>query len=243
MIGIENVGKTLHLTITTRCNQRCPDCCNGMSLPNAPKREMTIGQVAYAGKNLGHFKIVAVSGGEPTLHSQFPEVVRAIKENFDTSALVLATNGARLMREENLSVLPLFDRITIMQYDKETFSRSSNPNCGIDNTNLIVEFEPVKPPGVQILHIKGGHIANNRDAAHPCVKLLRTVSVFEDKIYPCCTAAALPSSGFVSISPDWRDKIRYVKIPCIDCPFAAGKSYIEDFEIDTRTMTLKRDDL
>jgi 7,8-dihydro-6-hydroxymethylpterin dimethyltransferase len=92
------------LELTDRCNLTCPTCYAG-SGPTAG-RHRTMEEIERmldaVVRNEGEPDIVQLSGGEPTLHPQFFEVVAAAKRR-PIRHLMLNTNGIRIAREEGFA--------------------------------------------------------------------------------------------------------------------------------------------
>lgn len=88
------------LEITDRCNLKCPTCYAG-SGPEAGRHrtmeeiELMLDAVVA---NEGEPDIVQISGGEPTLHPRFFEVMAAAKRR-PIRHLMLNTNGIRIAKE------------------------------------------------------------------------------------------------------------------------------------------------
>jgi len=239
VIDRKTIGTHVHLNITMEYNQLCPDCCNGMSLSGRVRGRMSPGLVGEVGRMLGPLGTRTITGGEPTMHPAFHEVVMAVVENYKYNKLSLATNGFGLAKKKNHDVLYNLDNIRITNYTHGTFSRSSNPNCNIDNTECVDGIKESCPEGVSLSVRVGGHRKNNPEFKYPCIKALTTVAIFKDRVYPCCAAAGLPSSGSVKISENWKDDVSKVSLPCPECPFAYQKLYSPEYDVDIETMVLK----
>lgn len=75
------------------CNFRCPFCHNGQLLENAPAIMSTDELLAFLKGRKGILDGVCITGGEPTLNPELPDLMRRIKE---LGYLVkLDTNGYR----------------------------------------------------------------------------------------------------------------------------------------------------
>lgn len=88
------------IEITDRCNLSCPTCY-AMSSPHYG-RHRTIEEVNcmldIIVENEGHPDVVQISGGEPTVHPQFFEILDIAKEK-PISHLMLNTNGIRIAKD------------------------------------------------------------------------------------------------------------------------------------------------
>ncbi|MCW5803561.1 MAG: radical SAM protein [Deltaproteobacteria bacterium] len=102
------------LEITRRCNLRCEHCfVEGGEARNGEMSTARIMRLLDELAELGVFSVV-ISGGEPTIHSDFVAIVRRAHElGFTVS---IATNGMAL-REKLLSQLPTDDLIISMSLD------------------------------------------------------------------------------------------------------------------------------
>ncbi|MCI0657031.1 MAG: radical SAM protein, partial [Acidobacteria bacterium] len=90
--------------ITDHCNLKCP-ICYSESGPHRPQFR-TLGQVEAMPdavvRNEGQPDIVQISGGEPTLHPQFFEILDRARER-PIRHLMVNTNGIRIAHEEKFA--------------------------------------------------------------------------------------------------------------------------------------------
>ena len=88
--------------ITDHCNLRCPTCyaSSGPERVSYRSMEQIEGMLDAIVRNEGHPDIVQISGGEPTLHPDFFEVLDAAKRR-PISHLMVNTNGLRIAAEED----------------------------------------------------------------------------------------------------------------------------------------------
>lgn len=68
---------TLVLEMTTRCNLRCKHCLRDWTRPAQDLDPDLIKELLGQAKKLG-FERVSLTGGEPTLHPAFPDIIRMI---------------------------------------------------------------------------------------------------------------------------------------------------------------------
>ncbi len=88
----------LRLSVTDRCNFRCAYCLPGgcpRASGDAPLSVAEIGRLVRAFATLGVWK-VRITGGEPTLRRDIPEIVRAVAATPGIRRVGLTTNGYRL---------------------------------------------------------------------------------------------------------------------------------------------------
>ncbi len=110
------------LDITSQCNLSCPACYAGSSpqqtqyVPLDGIKHAVETAIAREG---GHLDVVMISGGEPTVHPQIVEILRAIAA-LPVTRVLLNTNGIRLASDDGLLAFLAEhrDRIEVyLQYD------------------------------------------------------------------------------------------------------------------------------
>jgi 7,8-dihydro-6-hydroxymethylpterin dimethyltransferase len=89
------------LEITDRCNLTCPTCFAGSSPTAGSHRslEQINAMLDAIVRNEGEPDVVQISGGEPTVHPQFFQVLDATKQR-PIKHIMLNTNGVRLAKDE-----------------------------------------------------------------------------------------------------------------------------------------------
>ena len=89
------------IEVTDRCNLTCPVCYAGSSPSNGEHRSLeTIGwMMDELVKNEGQPDIVQLSGGEPTIHPQFFEILDLAKQK-PIRHLMVNTNGIRIAQDK-----------------------------------------------------------------------------------------------------------------------------------------------
>ena len=106
-------GKVACTVFTGGCNFRCPFCHNaGLVLPERLAQDTTMDDVlSFLRKRVGILEGVAVTGGEPLLHKDTEDFLRAVK---DMGFLVkLDTNGSFPDRLEAILSKGLADRVAM----------------------------------------------------------------------------------------------------------------------------------
>ncbi len=100
----EQHGCILLIEITDACNLRCPTCY-AMSGPER-QTHRSLKQIErmldLAVRNEGEPNIVQISGGEPTIHPRFFEILDAARRR-PIQHLMVNTNGIRIAREEDFA--------------------------------------------------------------------------------------------------------------------------------------------
>lgn len=81
---------TIGVDVTHRCNMECANCYSPVrALPDVPKDEL----IKFFSR-LGRRTEIRLTGGEPTLRSDLPELIRAINQHGHRAAIM--TNGLKL---------------------------------------------------------------------------------------------------------------------------------------------------
>jgi len=109
---ISYVPDVFGIQITFRCNFRCPTCLFLLKDPQALDKgnDMSLEKFNWIlEKFRGDIKMVGLSGGEPTLHPQFPEIVKSVKSR--NLKLAMSTNGTLITKR--LNDLKYFDKINV----------------------------------------------------------------------------------------------------------------------------------
>ncbi|MBI2042697.1 MAG: radical SAM protein [Candidatus Nealsonbacteria bacterium] len=109
---ISYVPDEFNIGITFKCNFRCPACTfllrDEKTFDNA--KDMTLEQFNWIlDKYQKEIRIVGLTGGEPTMHPQFSEIVQSVKNR--GLKLVMPTNGTLI--KQRIEALKKFDKINI----------------------------------------------------------------------------------------------------------------------------------
>ncbi len=96
----EQHGCTLLIEVTDACNLRCPTCyaMSGPERQTHRSLEQIERMLDLAVRNEEEPSIVQISGGEPTIHPQFFEIMDAARSR-PIQHLMINTNGIRIARE------------------------------------------------------------------------------------------------------------------------------------------------
>jgi len=96
----EQHGCTLLIEVTDNCNLRCPTCYagSGPERQNHRSLEQIERMLDRAVANEGEPSIIQISGGEPTVHPQFFEILQMARER-PVGHLMVNTNGVRIANE------------------------------------------------------------------------------------------------------------------------------------------------
>ena len=112
--------RDLRISVTDRCNFRCRYCMPrevfGADFEFLPRDEILtfeeIARIAGITAQLGVRKI-RLTGGEPTLRAELPELVRLLKEAAPAVELAMTTNGSRLTTLAGPLAEAGLDRVTV----------------------------------------------------------------------------------------------------------------------------------
>ena len=126
-------GKVACTVFTGGCNFRCPFCHNaGLVLPERLAQDTTMDDVlSFLRKRVGILEGVAVTGGEPLLHKDTEDFLRAVK---DMGYLVkLDTNGSFPDRLEAILSKGLADRVAMdIKNSPDAYAKTT----GLSNLDL-----------------------------------------------------------------------------------------------------------
>lgn len=110
---IDFPGKLCATLFTQGCNFACPFCHNRALWPSAaPETPYTLDDLrAFLRKRRGRLQAVCISGGEPTLHDDLPELIAEIRSL--GYAVKLDTNGSHPDMLRSLLAERLLDYVAI----------------------------------------------------------------------------------------------------------------------------------
>ena len=78
--------------VTSRCNFRCPGCFNLMNLDDG-KNDLSLAEIEKMAPSLGRLLWLALSGGEPFLREDLPELVALLHRHTRFKRMNIPTNG------------------------------------------------------------------------------------------------------------------------------------------------------
>ncbi len=84
--------KFLIFFVTSRCNSRCNHCFFWKDI-NGSKNELTFEEIKKLSLGLGKLSNLAISGGEPILREDLPEICELFYKNNGTGSIHVPTNG------------------------------------------------------------------------------------------------------------------------------------------------------
>ena len=122
-------GQIACTVFTAGCNMRCPFCHNGGLALGEGGEEISIEELlAFLDSRRGRLGGVCVSGGEPTLHRDLPELLREIKSR--GFAVKLDTNGTN---PDMLSALIADGLVDYVAMDIKNTPEKYYETCGLNS--------------------------------------------------------------------------------------------------------------
>jgi len=88
----KSMPEALIFFVTSKCNARCEHCFFWKDL-NKSKDDLTIGEIKKISSKLGNFSHLFISGGEPFIRKDLPEIVETFYRNNHLKSLLIPTNG------------------------------------------------------------------------------------------------------------------------------------------------------
>lgn len=144
IVGIQKLtlldypGKMACTVFLDGCNFRCPYCHNSQLL-DSPEAIMTVEELlAFLRKRRGLLEAVCITGGEPTLHPELPELLRSIRAL--GYAMKLDTNGYRPRVLEAVLREGLADYVAM---DLKNGPGAYSATVGLRETNLAAIEESI----------------------------------------------------------------------------------------------------
>lgn len=233
--------------ITEACNLACPACFAG----EAHAAHASLDDIAGMADGLlraegGHADVVMLSGGEPTLHPQFLEIVDHVR-TLPIEYVVVNTNGVRFAREPDLAAAVAERGLLVyLQWDgfePETYAtlRGQGHLLGVKQRAL----EHLAAAGARVVLVatvlKG---VNDHEvgaivdfgARHPAVRAVSLQPQFgEGRYVPFDTSDRMTLTDVVAAvdsDSELFGRDDFVPIPCCDpmCT-AATYAYVRDGEV------------
>jgi len=172
--------KQLEIAVTDFCDLDCPLCSQGTPLQK-DKKTMTLEELERISRFFQpyEFDVIKLSGGEPTLHTQFREICERLEKLFPAYDYLLATNGCLL--EKYLDILDFFYTVEISHYpgnNDATFSKLSElkaPNFYLYTKQDYAGLDDVN---------KESNL--NKTGIFKSCKWTYIKKIVQSRIYPCC---------------------------------------------------------
>jgi len=86
------------IAIWNRCNNHCVMCTNPQSFQqedNSTEYYIEAIKTRWANQSLSENDTICLTGGEPTIHPDFLEIIHWFREEYPNNQIVIATNGRR----------------------------------------------------------------------------------------------------------------------------------------------------
>ncbi len=83
----------LVLFVTSRCNARCAVCFNIKNVSTASHEEMPLASYQSLAKQYGQLPQLLISGGEPFLRNDLPQIIESFYRYCGTRVITVPTNG------------------------------------------------------------------------------------------------------------------------------------------------------
>jgi hypothetical protein len=201
--------KSVNLVITDRCNRACPECCCGV--PDIKNNWcISLKDMVDASKMMYGIDRVNLTGGEASMHPEFALFGPLLKDMFGCRMLTIETNG--FLFKKNPEAFDCFDKVYATLYDKPEFEHSNKED---------IEFLK-KRLGDKLQVIKISHVSKSiKHGTKKCDRgRYETVSLYKNRLYPCCVAWGISVDASIPLTSTWRDNIVKVHPPCKECFFA-----------------------
>jgi len=175
----------LRVSLTQRCNLRCPYCHREGQTPSSGLREMTTSEVVRlvriaVGLGINHVKL---TGGEPLLRNDIVEIVEGLAKINGLRDLSMTTNGTRLsvlaerLREAGLKRV----NVNLPSLDMKTFSElnGGDLNDVLNGVNAAVKagLYPVKLNMLVLRGVNEHEIAGMMDFARKSGVILQLLEL------------------------------------------------------------------
>lgn len=210
--------RKIHIPITTKCNRSCSDCFAKDLIPEG--KDIPVQQLYDESRNIGFINEIEISGGEPTLHSNFEEITYSLRNIYDCPDFMLVTNGAIFEKHEfKLPLLLKYNRVWLSHYNDE-FKKKYG---GKTNTEIVVKIRKfLDGSGTHLYEIPivNHHSEKEKSQCDECPQYNSSmVSCFNGKLHGCCVAWSRVDSKGILLSPEWRGWLNEIDIPCEGCRF------------------------
>jgi len=193
------------ILVTTLCNRQCVNCCYQIPAHRTlPAEHYGWSYFEEAARWLGGLSRLTVSGGEPTLHPEFPRIAQEFRALFKCRRLMLATNGARVV--EYSAYLHYFDEVRVTMFGDAA------------DGDAIRWLQKHDPRRLQI-HSAAHLVLERSGKGQPCGR--QDIPAYAaGRLYPCCVAPGIVNVPSVEPSANWRQQLSALPLPCARCPFS-----------------------
>ncbi|HEV8375178.1 MAG TPA: GTP 3',8-cyclase MoaA [Candidatus Polarisedimenticolia bacterium] len=149
------VHRSLRLSVTDRCNFRCPYCMPATDVVFQPREEILsyeeLEKLVRVGVGLG-IREVRITGGEPLVRRDLPRLVRQLARIPEIQDLSLTTNGTRLVDLAGALEQAGLRRINV---SLDTLSRDRfRQLCGVDALDRVLQgIEAARTAGLSPIKV------------------------------------------------------------------------------------------
>jgi wyosine [tRNA(Phe)-imidazoG37] synthetase (radical SAM superfamily) len=212
---------SINLDLTTACNFRCPHCVDSKIINSGKILDTKdVKQSIDTLKSHGLMSVILLGGGEPTLHRDFEEIVRYLK-NRDMQ-IGIVTNGSRLHHIKNIAeILEEKDwlRISIDAANEQTFTRSHNPKNNINLETILSNARKFKKLNPRIsmgysfvivwkdFYINGQELCSNIDEISEAVRLAKDHDFDYISFKPCLLKSDQKETLFEGLDTKRKKKL------------------------------------
>jgi len=161
---------SINLDLTTACNYYCDHCIDLEFINNGHMiKSDNIKKLIDFWVNKGLKSVIVIGGGEPTLYSDFREVITFLKSK--DLELGIASNGSRMECLSDIAhLLNSCDwvRLSLDAGTEETFSKMHNPKVNISLEGILKDVKEMRSKysdyqmGFSFLVCSDEHISNNK---------------------------------------------------------------------------------
>lgn len=95
----------LGLFVTAKCNLRCRHCFYWQNL-NASSQELSLEEIEKISKGLPNLLLLSLTGGEPFLREDLPEIAKVFYRNSNVRHIIIPTNGIQAEK-----IIPMVEEI------------------------------------------------------------------------------------------------------------------------------------
>jgi hypothetical protein len=202
----------VNLAITDRCNRACKNCCCG--IPKIKNHwDISFPELEDAAKTIKGVDVIRLTGGEPSTHPLFTEISSMVRDMFGCKFLEIETNG--YLFPKDMEVFEKFDLVEVTNYTEPTFATNKSLiEMVLKNKRLIGKVHIGDP----VVHFP----IDRRSPGKTCERgNLTMVSLYKGRIYPCAMGWGIDDPVSVALSPNWKEELKKLKLPCDRC-FLAG---------------------
>lgn len=202
--------KNINFAITTACNRNCSNCSYNTKAKKSVFYDWDY--IVHAARFFKGYN-VNLTGGEPTTHPDFKEIVPKLKDLFKCETLSIETNGFGF--DIYYDLFEYFDYIHFSYY-----------LFGEDNSGslkaLIRKCPELVLDSKIVVHPISEHIPRSRRGSGKVCDRgnSSTVAYMDGVIYPCCIGDGVDGATGVTLSDNWVEELLKISPACKNCFFS-----------------------